>query len=207
MRLTRLSTALLTITIAWSSMSVAQLQVGGDLLDNCANVDDLVAANNFSDARDVARLCLEGIEQELVGEISAFFLPQIGNWTQTELTENNVMGFNNITAVYENANIQVNVALTGQAGGGSGGALGGLGGLGGLLGGIASSAVLQSGQQVTVAGLPASISPEGQLMVPLEDGSFLTFDSPDLNSADAAISGMGDLINDFPVADINAALQ
>lgn len=192
------------LTLSWSSISVAQLQVGGDLLDNCADVDALQSSGNFSAARDAARLCLEGIEQELVGEISQYFLPQIGDWVRTNLQENNAMGFNNITAEYEKGNIQVNVSLTGQAGGGGGGPLGGLGG---LLGGIASSAVLQGGQQVTVAGLPAAIQPDGMLMVTLQDGSFLTFDSPDLDSADAAIAGMGDLINDFPVADINAALQ
>lgn len=204
MRMIRIAPIAVALTLAWSSASIAQLQVGGDLLDNCADVDDLQAAGNFSAARDAARLCLEGIEQELVGEIGQYFLPQIGEWIRTDYQENNAMGFNNITAEYEKGNISVNVSLTGQAGGGGGGPLGGLGG---LLGGIASSAVLQGGQQVTVAGLPAAVQPDGMLMVTLQDGSFLTFDSPDLDSADAAIAGMGDLVNDFPVADINAALQ
>lgn len=191
------------IAMASTSASFAQLQVGGDLLDNCANIDSLQSSGNFSAARDAARLCLEGIEQELVGEIGQFFMPQIGAWTRTDYQENNMMGFNNITATYEKGNIEVDVSLTGQAGGGGGP----LGGLGGLIGGIASSAMLQNGQQVTVAGIPSSIQPDGSLTVPLQDGSFLTFTSSDLDTPDEAIAGMGDLINDFPVADINAALQ
>ena len=101
--------------------------------------------------------------------------------------------------------MSVNVTLTGAVGGGGAGA-GGLGGLGGLFGGLAQSVLLQSGQQVTVAGIPSTVQPDGNLVVPLEDGSFLTFMSPDLNSVDDALSGMGDLVDDFPVAEINAAL-
>ncbi len=186
-------------------VSLAQLEVGGDLLDNCADIDALQAAGNFSEARDSARLCLDGLEQQLMGELGQYFPAEVGAWTQTSFEQNQVMGFSNITAAYENGDILVNVTLTGEAGGGSGGG-GGLGGLGGLFGGIAQSALLQTGQQVTVAGLPASLQPDGTLTVPLEDGSFLTFMSSDLDTADAAIAGMGDLINDFPVAGLNAAL-
>ena len=186
-------------------ISLAQLEVGGGLLDNCAEIDPLQSAGNFAEARDKARLCLEGIEQELVGEVGQYFLPQIGLWTRTSFQQDNVMGFTNITAVYEKGDISVDVSLTGESGGGGGGG-GFAAGLGGLLGGIAQSAILQSGQQVTVAGLPSSVQPDGTLTVPLEDGSFLTFVSPDLGDADAALSGMGDLVNDFPVAEINAAL-
>ena len=197
-----ISAAVLILTC--SPPALAQLEVGGDLLDNCADIDALQNAGNFTEARDKARLCLEGIEQQLVGEVGQYFLPQVGAWTRTSYEENQVMGFTNITAIYEKDDISVNVSLTGEAGGGGGGAFGGLGG---IFGGIAQSAILQSGQQVTVAGLPSSVQPDGTLTVPLEDGSFLTFMSPDLNDPDAAISGMGDLVNDFPVADINAALQ
>ena len=184
-------------------IALAQLEVGGDMLDNCAEIDPLQAAGNFSEARDKARLCLEGIEQQLGGEIGQYFLPQIGLWTRTSFEQNQAMGFTNITAVYEKGDISVNVSLTGQSGGGGGGLAGGLGG---IFGGLAQSAILQTGQQVTVAGLPSSVQPDGTLTVPLEDGSFLAFMSPDLDNADAALSGMGDLVNDFPVADINAAL-
>ncbi|MGI9258296.1 MAG: hypothetical protein ACR2QQ_05650 [Gammaproteobacteria bacterium] len=193
--------ALLTVTSA--TKVLAQLEVGGDLLDNCADIDALQNAGNFTEARDKARLCLEGLEQQLVGEVGLLFLDQIGDWTRTSFEQNQVMGFNNITATYEKDNITVDVSLTGQAGGGGGA----LGGLGGIFGGLAQSAILQGGQQVTVAGLPSSLTPDGVLNVPLEDGSILSFMSSDLDTADAALAGMGDLVNDFPVADVNAALQ
>jgi hypothetical protein len=187
-----------------AASAFAQLQVGGDLLDNCAEIDALAGAGQYTQARDKAQLCLQGLEQQLSGEISQFFLPQIGDWTRTSLDQNQAMGFNNITAQYEKGDITAEVSLTGQAGGGG---AGGLGALGGLLGGIAQSAIAQSGQQVTVAGLPSSVQPDGTIMVPLEGGSFLSFMSYDLNTAEQALSGMGDLVNDFPVADINEALK
>jgi len=183
-------------------VAFAQLEVGGDLLDNCADIDPLQSAGNFAQAADAAQLCLEGLQQQLAGEVAQFFLPVVGAWTRTGLEQNQVLGFTNIMAEYDKDNILVTVSLTGTSGVG-----GGLGDLGGLIGGFAQSAILQTGQQVTVAGLPGSVQPDGTITVLLEDGSVLNFESSDLNSADAALAGMGDLVNDFPVADINAALQ
>jgi hypothetical protein len=195
-------------SLALISLSVpvarAQLEVGGNLLDNCGQIDALQGAGNFSEARDKARLCLDGIERELLGELGRFFPEQVGAWTRTAYEENQMFGFTNIAAEYEKDGISVDVSLTGQAGGGGGGPLGGLGG---VFGGIAQSAIGSSGQQVTVAGLASSVQPDGTLMVPLEDGSFLTFSSYEFENASDALAGMGDLVNDFPVAEINAALQ
>ena len=204
MNKTRLAILAGVLIAAHMPVALAQLEVGGDLLDNCAEIDALQNAGSFSEARDKARLCLDGLEQQLVGEVGQYFLPQIGAWTRTSFEQNQVIGFTNISAEYEKGDISVNVSLLGTSGGGSSG---GLGDLGGLFGGFAQTALLQSGQQVTVAGLPSTVQPDGTLTVPLEDGSMLTFDSPDLGTADAALSGMGDLVNEFPVADINAALQ
>ena len=185
-----------------ANFAMAQLEVGGDLLDSCAQIETSIQSGNFTEARDQARVCLDAIEQELSGEVTSLFPGQVGSWSQTDIEQNQVMGFNNISAVYSNGNIDVNVSLTGATGGGSG-----MGGLGGFLGGIAQSAIQQSGQQVTVAGIPSSVSPDGTLTVPLEDGSLLMFESYDLDSASAALEGFGDLVNDFPVAEINEALQ
>lgn len=192
------------LAVICSPFARAQLEVGGDLLDNCAQVDALQKAGNFSEARDKARLCLDGIEQQLVGALSQYFPEQVGAWKRTSYEENQVLGFTNISADYEKGDVSVEVALMGQSGGGNGN---GLGGLGGLFGGIAQSALSQSGKKVTVAGLSSSVQPDGTLMVPLEDGSFLSFSSSDFDNANDALAGMGDLVNDFPVAEINAALQ
>jgi hypothetical protein len=204
MNIKRLAILAGIVAAARFPVALAQLEIGGDLLDNCAQIDALQNAGNYSEARDKARLCLDGLEQQLVGEVGQFFLPQVGEWTRTDFEENSAMGFTNISAEYEKGNFSVNVSLLGTSGGGSSG---GLGDLGGLFGGIAQSALLQSGKQVTVAGLPSTVQPDGTLTVPLQDGSMLTFESSDFDSADDALSGMGDLVNDFPVADINAALQ
>jgi len=185
--------------ILFSLPAYAQLEVGGGLLDNCNQIDALVKDEKFPEAKEKTALCLEGIEQELSSEIGSYFHEEIGDWTRTSLDKNQAMGFSNISARYEKGSDTVNISLTGSTGGNSG--------LGGLLGGLAQSGMMGGGKQVTVAGIPSTISPEGDLMVPLEDGSILMFESSDFNSADAAIDGMGDLINDFPVADINEKLK
>ena len=175
----------------------AQLEVGGDLLDNCSRIEGLRNAGNYAEARDAARLCLEGLEQELEGEIGQYFLMEVAGWTRTSFEQNTAMGFSNTSARYEKDGMSVTVSLTGGVGGGFGL---------GALGGLASLGILQSGRQVRVAGLPAVINPDGTVMVPLEDGSFLSFESSDFNDADSALSGMGDLVDAFPVADINRTL-
>ena len=175
----------------------AQLEVGGDFLDNCSKIEGLRNAGNYAEARDAARLCLEGLEQELEGEIGQYFLMEVAGWTRMSFEQNTAMGFSNTSARYEKDGMSVTVSLTGGVAGGFGL---------GALGGLASLGVLQSGRQVRVAGLPAVINPDGTVMVPLEDGSFLSFESSDFNDADSALSGMGDLVDTFPVADINRTL-
>lgn len=187
---------LLPALLVFVSLSAfAQLEVGSGLLDNCSQIDSLNEAGKFAEAKEKAQLCLQGIEQELSGEISSYFREEIGDWTRTSLEKNQAMGLSNITATYEKGSDTVNVSLTGSAGGGSG------------LGGLIGLAQMGGGQQVTVAGIASSLNSDGTLMVPLEKGSLLTFESPDFNTADEAIAGMGDLINDFPVADINDKLK
>lgn len=177
----------------------AQLEVGGGLLDNCEQIAALNEAGKFAEAKEKASLCLQGIDQKLSGEMSGYFKEEIAGWTRTSLDKNQAMGFSNITAVYEKGSYSVDVSLTGSSGSG--------GGLGGLIGGLAQSGLMGGGQQVTVAGIPSTLSPDGTLMVPLAKGSILMFESGDFDSADEAIEGMGDLVNDFPVADINEKLK
>lgn len=86
------------LVTAASPVALAQLEVGGNLLDNCAEIDALQSAGSFSEARDKARLCLRGIEQELTGEIGQYFLPQVGDWTRTSFEESQALGFSNINA-------------------------------------------------------------------------------------------------------------
>lgn len=177
----------------------AQLEVGGGLLDNCKQIDALNDSGKFAEAKEKAQLCLQGIEQKLSGEISSYFYEEIAGWKRNRLEKNQAMGFSNVAATYRKGDIAVEVSLTASSGGS--------GGLGGFLGGLAQSGMMGGGQQVTVAGIPSTFSSDGTLMVPLKSGSFLTFESRDFSNADEAIAGMGDLINEFPVADINGKLE
>lgn len=179
-------------------VAVAQLEVGGSLLDNCADIDSLLQSDDFTQAREKAQLCLQGIDQELEGQVGAFFLEEVAGWTRTTFEQNAVMGFTNISADYTKDGTTANVALTRGSGGNS---------LGGLLGGLAQFGAQQAGQQVQVAGLRAVVMPDGTVLVTLDDGSFLSFSSPSFNDSEAALDGMGDLIDQFPVADINATLS
>lgn len=180
----------------------AQLEVGGSVLDNCSQIDALRKAGDFTAARDKAAICLEALEQEVTGSVGKLFSAEVAGWTRSNIEQNNVLGFTNVTATYTKADTTATVALTGTGSGGGGG-----GGLGGLLGGFARAGLAGSGQQVRVAGLPASVQPDGMITVTLEDGSFLTFSSPSFASQESALAGLGELVNGFPVAEINKALQ
>jgi hypothetical protein len=179
--------------------AMGQLEVGGSALDNCAQIDALRKAGNLTEARDKAQACLEALEQEVTGSVGKLFSAAVAGWTRTNIEQNNVLGFTNVTATYTKAEATATVALTGTGGDG--------GGLGGLLGGFARAGLASSGQPVRVAGLPATVQTDGTIAVTLEDGSFLTFSSRTFSSQDTALAGLGDLVNEFPVAAINKALQ
>lgn len=180
----------------------AQLEIGGSLLDNCAKIDALQKAGNLTEARDKANLCLQGIEQKLQGQVGQLFHTDIAGWKRTSFDQNIVMGFANVSANYRKKDTEVSVSLTRGAGGDSVGA-----GIGKLLGGFARAGILQSGRSVRVGGLPATVQQDGTVMVALDDGAFLSFMSSSFSDADSALAGMGDLINAFPVADINKTLH
>jgi hypothetical protein len=185
--------------LAGAPAAMAQLEVGGNALDNCAQIDALRKAGNLTEARDKAQICLEALEQEVTGSVGKLFAANVAGWTQTNIEQTNVLGFTNVTATYTKADTTATVALTGTGGDG--------GGLGGLLGGFARAGLASSGQPVRVAGLPATVQTDGTIAVNLEDGSFLTFSSTKFNTQEAALAGLGDLVNAFPVAAINKALQ
>ena len=123
----------------------------------------------------------------------------VAGWKQTKIEQENALGFTNVTATYTKAETTATVSLTGTGSGG--------GGLGGLLGGFARAGLASTGQAVRVAGLPATVQTDGTIAVTLEDGSFLTFSSSKFNTQETALAGLGDLVNAFPVAAINKALQ
>jgi hypothetical protein len=176
----------------------AQLEVGGSLLDSCAQIDSLRKGGNFAAARDKATQCLEGLEQQLQSDVGKNFPARVGSWKQTNIEQGTVLGFTNITATYQKGEQSATVSLTGAGGGGAG--------LGGLLGGIAKMGA-QAGQPVRVAGLAAAVQPDGTISVTLDNGSFLTFNSPSFRDQTTALAGLGDLVNAFPVAAINTMLK
>jgi hypothetical protein len=175
----------------------AQLEVGGSLLDSCSKIDALRKAGDFGGAREMAQQCVQGLDQQIQGDIGKSFPTSVAGWTRTSIEQNAALGFNNISATYEKGETNATVALTGGQSGNA---------LGGLLGGIAALGV-QTGQQVRVAGLPASVQPDGTISVTLEDGSFLTFSSPSFSDQDSSLKGLGDLVNAFPVAEINKKVK
>jgi hypothetical protein len=180
-----------------SSTAFAQLEVGGTLLDNCAQIDALRKGGDYSAARDKALQCVEGLDQAIQGDIGKSFPTSIAGWTRSNIEQNAALGFNNISATYKKAETTATVAITGGQSGNA---------LGGLLGGIAKLGV-QTGQQVRIGGLPGYIQPDGTISVTLENGSFLTFSSPSFSDQESALKGLGDLVNAFPVADINKKLK
>ena len=175
----------------------AQLDVNGSGLDACAQIDSLAKAGNYSGAHDKAKQCMDALDSKLQGEVGKQFPASVAGWTRTSLEQNAALGFTNIAANYKKDMHTAEVSLTGGAGGS---------GLGGVLGGIARLG-LQSGQQVKVAGLPAAVQTDGSIVVTLQSGAFLTFKCSDFNDQQAALAGIGDLVNAFPVAQINKTLH
>jgi hypothetical protein len=175
----------------------AQLEVGGSLLDSCSQIDGLRKSGKFAEAKEKALQCIQGLEQQTQGDVSKSFPAAVAGWQRTKLEQNQVLGFNNITATYKKENTTATVSLTGGQSGNA---------LGGLLGGIVRMGA-QAGQQVRVAGLPASVQPDGAISVTMEKSSFLTFQSTAFRDQQSALAGLGDLVNAFPVAEINKKLK
>lgn len=198
MRLIIRGSLTLIVLVAGVSSAFAQLEVGGTGLNACAQIDALNKAGNYSGAHDKAQTCLDAIDQKMQGEVSKLFPQTVSGWTRASLQQNTVAGFNNITATYKKATHTTEVSLTKGSGGS--------GSIGGLLGGFARIG-MQAGQQVKVAGLPAAVQTDGTVAVSLTSGAFLTFKCPDFSTQQSALSGIGDLVNAFPVAQINAKMQ
>ena len=119
---------LAAVLLVSAPAAMAQLQVGGSALDNCAQIDALRRAGNLTEARDKAQICLEALEQEVTGSVGKLFAADVAGWKQTKIEQENALGFTNVTATYVKAETTATVSLTGTGAGDTG--------LGGLLGGF-----------------------------------------------------------------------
>jgi hypothetical protein len=196
----RRSTVLLVVPmlLLGAESAFAQLEVGGSLLDSCGQIDGLRKSGDFAGARAKADECLQGLDQQLQSNVGGSFPKEVAGWKQTGIDQGQALGFTNITATYAKGETRATVSLTGAGGGG--------GGLGGLLGGFAKLGA-QAGQQIRVGGLPGAVQSDGTISVTLENGSFLTFNSSSFNDQQSALAGLGDLVNAFPVAQINKMVK
>jgi hypothetical protein len=176
----------------------AQLEISNSG-DSCAQIESLRKAGKIGEARNQAQACLDALNQEANASVAKMFPTQVGGWQRASVEENQALGFTNVSSTYKKGEHAATVSLTGGNVGG--------GALGGVLGGIAKFGIKNAGKQVKVAGLAGSVQADGSVMVTLDDGSFLGFSCPDFNTADEALAGLGDLIDAFPVADINNKLK
>jgi hypothetical protein len=176
----------------------AQLEVASSGND-CAQIESLRKAGNLGEARNKAQACIEELNNELAGSTAKLFPESVAGWKRGNVEQNQALGVNNVSTSYAKDKHTVQVSLTGGGKGANN--------VGGLLSGIAKFGIKSSGKQIKVAGLPGSIQADGSIMVTLDDGSFLGFTCPDFHTADEALAGMGDLVNAFPVGDINKHLK
>ncbi len=176
----------------------AQLEVASSGND-CAQIESLRKAGNLGEARNKAQACIEELNNELAGGTAKLFPDSVAGWKRGAIEQNQALGVNNVSTSYAKDKHTVQVSLTGGGKGANN--------VGGLLSGIAKFGIKSSGKQIKVAGLPGSIQADGSIMVTLDDGSFLGFTCPDFHTADDALAGMGDLVNAFPVGDINKHLK
>lgn len=175
----------------------AQLDMGDNDEKSCATIEKLRAKGDIPGARDAATTCLAFLEREVAGTIEQFFLEEVAGWKRGRFEQSEAMGIRNASTRYTKNDKVVNVSLIG---GGSGR------GLGGALSGLARMGMMGGGRQIKIAGLPANVMPNGQVMVSFEDGSMLNFECNAFKTADEALEGMGDLLDKFPVAKIRDAL-
>jgi len=180
------------------SSAQAQLEVASSGND-CAQIESLRKAGNLGEARNKAQACIEELNNELAGSTAKLFPDTVAGWKRGNIEQNQALGVNNVSTSYVKDKHTVQVSLTGGGKGANN--------VGGLLSGIAKFGIKSSGKQIKVAGLPGSIQADGSIMVTLDDGSFLGFTCPDFHTADDALAGMGDLVNAFPVGDINKHLK
>jgi len=199
MRMTKHGLVLAMAATGALQTAEAQLEVSGSG-DSCAQIESLRKAGKVGEARTQAQACLDALNQEANGAVAQLFPATVAGWKRTDIQENQALGFTNVSSMYEKSGHSATVSLTGgNAGGGA---------IGAALGGLAKFGVKAGGgKQVKVAGLAGSVQPDGSVMVTLDDGSFLGFSSADFHGADEALAGLGDLINGFPVADINKKLK
>jgi hypothetical protein len=176
----------------------AQLEVAGSGTD-CAQIESLRKAGNLGEARNKAQACIEELNNELAASTAKLFPDTVAGWKRGQVEQNQALGVNNVSTSYAKDKHTVQVSLTGGGKGGNN--------VGGLLSGIAKFGIKSSGKQIKVAGLPGSIQADGSIMVTLDDGSFLGFTCPDFHNPDESLAGMGDLVNAFPVGDINKHLK
>ena len=176
----------------------AQLEVANNG-ESCAQIESLRKAGNLGEARNKAQACIEELNNELAGTTAKLFPATVAGWKRGNTEQNQALGVNNVSTSYVKDKHTVQVSLTGGGKGANN--------VGGLLSGIAKFGIKSSGKQIKVAGLPGSVQTDGSIMVTLDDGSFLGFTCPDFHTADEALAGMGDLVNAFPVGDINKHLK
>lgn len=162
---------------------------------SCSGIMRLVDKEKFKEALEEARWCVESLEAQLQGNTSSHFKDNVAGWKRTDVREENVMGMTSIIGEYRKGDDTLTVTLIGGQGSGSP--------FGGALGGLAKMGMMQNGKRFRVQRLKASVDPQGQITVNLDDGSFITIKSPQHSRQDDALKALEPFLDAFPFADIN----
>ena len=197
-RRSRLVLIVLLAALVLPASASAQLDVGGSLLDACKEIEKLRLKGDIPGAKKAASDCLEGLERETDKSIGQYFLEEIAGWKRVRFEQNVAMGIRNANAEYEKDGVRVRVTFM-SGGGGRG--------IGSAISSFARMGIVGGGRQVTIAGLPANVLPDGTVLVTFGDDSSLNFESSAYQTAEESLAGMGDLIDKFPVADMRKELD
>ncbi len=167
---------------------------------SCKGIMKHLDKEDYKGALNDARLCVELLEQKVQGSVTKSFSESVAGWERTSISEENVLGMANITAEYSKGDDTLSVSLVGGKGSGSGGAFGN------ALGSIATMGMMQAGgKRIRVQGLAATVTAEGEVIIQLDDGAFVTVSSPQYSSQDTAIDALESFLDAFPFAEINKA--
>ena len=162
---------------------------------SCGGIMRLVEKGKHKEALEEARWCVEALEDQLQGSASGHFSAEVAGWTRVDVREESAMGMSSVVGEYRKGDKTLAVTLLGGKGSGSI--------LGGALGGLAQMGLMQTGKRFRVQRLKASVDAQGQIMVTLDDGSFISVKCPQYNTQEEALDGLEDFLDAFPFAEIN----
>jgi hypothetical protein len=160
---------------------------------SCGKIMEYYTAGDIEGALEEAQWCLEALQQVKQGQESEFFRSEVGGWQRTSLEKGNALGFAVTEAGYQKDGKTLTVSLIGNSGGANS--------LGGFLGGLAQAGLAAAGTRMRIqqhAAVATTESGSNTLMVTLDTGGQLQFES-----SEATPDELSAFAEAFPITELD----